>query len=268
MNIVKKLQMGEVTAWQMGYAPVGRPVMSVYFFHLGDALIDSGQPNMRHHVLEAVKPLDFNKIILTHHHEDHSGNAAAINRQSKVAILGHAIAAHKMNHISPILPYQRIVWGQSETADVTPYKRTINIGPYSLLPIHTPGHSKDHTVYLEPDNGLLFSGDLYLGDKIKFFRSDEDIAEQIDSLKKVLTYDFDALFCAHNPCDSGGKTKLKNKLNYLEDIVGRVRQLTEKGLSPKSVIKKMGQGHDRFVKIFTMGNASFSNMIRSALNAG
>jgi len=42
-----------------------------------------------------------------------------------------------------------------------------------MVPVHTPGHAKDHTIYFLQDAGVLFSGDLYLADKIKFFRSDE-----------------------------------------------------------------------------------------------
>jgi len=74
------------------------------------------------------------------------------------------------------------------------------------------GWVKDHTVYLEEENGRLFSGDLYLGDHIKYFRSDERLIDQITSLKKILKFDFDALFCAHNPRLENGRARLKNKL--------------------------------------------------------
>jgi hypothetical protein len=123
-------------------------------------------------------------------------------------------------------------------------------------------------VYLEPREGWLFSGDLYIGDRIKFFRSDENIRLQIRSLKTVLEHDFDALFCAHNPKVKNGPQHLRRKLGYLEDIVGRVRQLKSRGLPIRAVIRRMDRGHDRFAKIITMGNASFANMIRSAYRDG
>lgn len=58
---------------------------------------------------------------------------------------------------------------------------------FSFLPIHTPGHSKDHTVFLEPQQGWLFSGDLYLGGRIKYFRVDENRIMKQLKLKEVLS---------------------------------------------------------------------------------
>ena len=135
---------------------------------------------------------------------------------------------------------------------------------YKLVPVHTPGHSKDHTVFWEKTNGWLFSGDLFLGQRIKFFRSDEKIIDQIESLKNVLKFDFDTLFCAHNPCPQNGKSKLRQKLQFLEDIVGQVQQLKDMGLNLREVVKRLDSGKDRWVKLMTMGNVSYANMLRSA----
>lgn len=33
---------------------------------------------------------------------------------------------------------------------------------YRFAVLHTPGHSNDHICLLEPDEGWLFSGDLFL----------------------------------------------------------------------------------------------------------
>ena len=98
-----------------------------------------------------------------------------------------------------IHPYQTYTWGKSGQVSVLPLPAVVETGKYKLRPVHTPGHSNDHTVYLEENHGWLFSGDLYLGERIKYFRSDEKFKDQIDSIKMILEYDFDALFCAHNP---------------------------------------------------------------------
>ena len=163
-----------------------------------------------------------------------------------------------------ILPYQRFIWGQSERISLLPLGPAVESNNFALEPVHTPGHSKDHMVYWDRSNGWLFSGDLYLGPKIKFFRSDENIMEQIASLKKVLTLDFDTIFCAHNPCLQDGKSKLRQKLQFLEDIVGQIQKLKTAGISKKSIFKKLDPGIDRWVKLMTMGNVSFENMLKSA----
>ncbi len=61
---------------------------------------------------------------------------------------------------------------------------------YKLHPIHTTSHSSDHIIYHEIEQGWVFSGELFLSRKIKFFRQDEDIALTINSLKKLISLDF------------------------------------------------------------------------------
>jgi glyoxylase-like metal-dependent hydrolase (beta-lactamase superfamily II) len=163
-----------------------------------------------------------------------------------------------------IRAYQRFLWGRAAPAAVGPLEPVIAAGRFRLLPLHTPGHSPDHTVYLEPDQGWLFAGDLFLGERIKFFRADERFAEQIVSIRRVLAHDFDALFCAHNPVAAGGRRKLAAKLAFLEELYGEIRRLRDQGVDPAAIIRRLDPRLDRRVKLITCGNASFANMVRSA----
>ena len=265
MHIVRKLNFGEVAAFELGFGPVGRPVMTVYFYYIDGILIDTGQSNMRKHIPSLLQGKECKTILLTHHHEDHSGNAALINRTHGANVFGHPFMIEKMRGGYRILPYQHVVWGRAGKMEVLPLPPMIETGRFTLLPLYTPGHSKDHTVFLEKENGWLFSGDLYIGEKIKFFRSDEKMKDQIESLKKILVYDFDGLFCCHRPCPKNGKVHLKRKLAHLEDLYGTIRTFARKGHSSREIIRKLGNGSDRKVKWITMGNASFANMVRSAM---
>ena len=159
------------------------------------------------------------------------------------------------------------MWGKAEQVKIAPLPDCIDTGCYRFIPVHTPGHCKDHTVYLETQNGWLFSGDLYLGDRIKYFRSDEIFSDQMDSLKTVLTLDFNALFCGHNPIPKGGKDRLAAKLAFLEDFYGRVTDLNQKGLTESEIIARLDLKQDRLVKWVTLGNACFANMVRSVLTS-
>jgi glyoxylase-like metal-dependent hydrolase (beta-lactamase superfamily II) len=265
MNIIKTEQFDSVQMIQLGYSPIGKPFMSVYIYIVDGLLIDTAQ----HHMAKAIGGLldekSLSGIILTHHHEDHSGNAAMISRRHAIPVMAHPLATEKLRHGFPIRLYQLMVWGKAPPAEITLLPETVETDRYAFTSIHTPGHSKDHTVFLEKNHGWLFSGDLYLGERIKFFRSDEHFCNQIDSLKKVLVLDFDILFCGHNPCLKNGKQKIRNKLQFLEDLYGNIRKLAEQGHSEKAVIKALDPKNDRGVKWFTMGNASFANMVRSAM---
>ena len=265
MRLVKQRRYGPVQAVQMGYSPVGSPLMTVHFFYLDGLLIDTGQSHMQREALAAVTGQRVHDILLTHHHEDHSGNAAALQRLTGAPVWGHAATAAKLAAGYRILPYQHLVWGRAQPLTVTPLEDAVESTRYRLIPVETPGHSKDHVVYLEENEGWLFSGDLFIGERIKFFRSDEDMEAQIRSLEKILQFDFEALFCAHNPRPRGGKEALIRKLAFLKGLRDKVRDLHGRGYPLREIIRRLDTKADRRVKWITMGNASFANMVRSAL---
>ena len=267
MNLVKKSAFGEIEAIRLGFGPLGPPLMSVFLYVVDGLVIDTGQRNMQKVVVELFKQRKLQQILLTHHHEDHSGNASVLSKRHNISVTGHPQTVEKLRAGFNILPYQHYVWGKTDVVEATPFGSMIETDRFKLLPIHTPGHSKDHTAYLEEKNGWLFSGDLYLADRIKYFRADERLIDQITSLKKVIEFDFDVLFCAHNPCLENGRARLKNKLQFLENLYGNIHLLIDKGLSQKAIIKRLDTKSDRWVKWITMGNVSFANAVRSVINA-
>jgi glyoxylase-like metal-dependent hydrolase (beta-lactamase superfamily II) len=267
LRLIKENLYGPVQAVQMGYSPVGTPLMNVHFYRLGGLVIDTGQRHMQKEALQAMADESIRHILLTHHHEDHSGNAAALRDLTGATVWGHRITAAKLAGGFHIRPYQHFIWGAARPAPIEPLQGPVASGDYVLTPVETPGHSKDHVAYIEKNNGWLFAGDLFIGERIKFFRVDEDIGSQITSLRKVLKLDFDVLFCAHNPRLKNGRHALSRKLDFLEGLRGKVQDLHFQGYPLQDIIKRLDPKTDRRVKWITMGNASFANMVRSALNS-
>ncbi len=264
MNIVRQWKYADIEAVELGFSPIGSPLMTVCLYRYRGTLIDSGQSRMRSTVLEWIRTNPVNTILLTHHHEDHSGNAAEIARRYGAEILAHPLTLEKMSGPNRILPYQKWVWGPSSPISGYAFADEIETDGLCLIPIHTPGHSKDHCVFLVPDKGWLFSGDLYLGDRIKYFRSDECIGEQIASIRDVLTFDFDVLLCSHHPRLKNGKRHLKRKLQFLEDFCGNVHRLKGEGKPLRVVARELEIKETWLVRGITLGNVSMRNMIVSA----
>jgi len=77
----------------------------------------------------------------------------------------------------------------------------INMGPYSFLCVHTPGHSPGHTCLYEPERKMLLAGDHILGDITPSVESLSDnanpLASYLDSLEKVKELDLDIIFPGH-----------------------------------------------------------------------
>jgi glyoxylase-like metal-dependent hydrolase (beta-lactamase superfamily II) len=269
MGILKKFFrqqfFGSVKGYNSGVSLGGPPVMTAWCYLADGILIDSGTRHLRNELMECLAADKPEKILITHHHEDHSANAGPISRAFKIPVYGHPLTAEKLKTRFKIKPYQHLVWGKSDPVNVDPYDDVIHGRTMRFRPCHTPGHSKDHTVYLEETEGILFSGDLYLGERIKFFRADECFEDQIHSLRKVLSLDFVHILCAHRPTMDKGKEVLSHKLDFLLDFYGKVKELRGKGWKTAAIVKRLDRKDDRAVKIITLNNACFAHMVRSAV---
>ncbi|MBF0230281.1 MAG: MBL fold metallo-hydrolase [Desulfamplus sp.] len=266
MRLCKTYQFNSgITGLKLGWSLAGPPLMTVYCYLFGDTMIDTGQSHIGREVVSIACDNRIKQIFLTHHHEDHSGNAAAIQILAGANVFGHHLSIEKLKIPYSILPYQKYVWGKTTPLTLKPLPEQIETVLGKMISIHTPGHSKDHTVFFLPDQGIIFSGDLYLGDRIKFFRADEDIGTQIESLKKLVDLDFDILLCGHNPKQKKGKEHICLKLNFLENLYGDIIELWKKGLPEKEVFRSLKLKESHFIKYFCFGNVSMINGVSSSI---
>ena len=263
MRLCKEYDFNGIKGFQLGWSLLGPPLMTTYCYIVGDIMIDTGQSHMQKEVLEIAKNHQIKKVVLTHHHEDHSGNAAAVKLNCGAMVYGHALTKEKMKTSFQILPYQKYVWGKSTPLVIELFPKTIKTPLGEMVPVHTPGHAKDHTAFFLKHAGILFSGDLYLADKIKFFRSDEDVNAQILSLKKILKLDFDTLLCSHYPKLKNGKRRIQSKLEFLEELEGNIIRLYEKGCSVKQIFRTLKLKESYSTKYFCFGNVSMINGVKS-----
>ena len=263
MKTFKKHDFGDVTAWELGCNPFTRPIMNVFVYLTGGILVDTGQSHMRRELLAALEGREIGAVVLTHHHEDHSGNASVIRDARGIPVYAHPLALPPLRDGYPFMPFQYVMWGRPGRVIAAPLPETVRGEKISLTPVHTPGHSADHVAFLEKNRGWLFSGDLYLGRSIRYFRFNEDIQETVASLEKALALDFDVLFCAHNPQKKEGKKTLREKLEFLRNFCGEIEGYASSGYDAKGTVRLLAHREDRFIKYFTFGNASFAHMVRS-----
>ncbi len=240
--------------------------MSVYCFIFGRTMVDTGLSHMGPEVLALAEAQRIVQIFLTHHHEDHSGNADRICRETGARAFAHDLACAKMKTRYPVLPYQKLVWGRTTPMALSSLPDVIDTELGPMVPVHTPGHSKDHLCYHLPDHGVLFSGDLYLGDRIKFFRSDEDVMEEVASLKRISQLEFNTLLCGHNPRREKGRDHILAKLDFLETLCGGIETLHRKGCGEKEIFSRLGLKEDHFIKWFCFFNVSMKNAVRSVVH--
>lgn len=256
-----------VSYYRFSVYRLGSNVQTVYTFVLDDVLIDTAQSHNRENILHVAQKHDIKKIILTHHHEDHSGNVGFLIDELKIDAYAHPETVRLLKRGLKLSPLAKLLSGSVGHAHLLPLTENsiIQTANYNLQAIYTPGHCKDHYCYYEANKGWLFSGDLYVADKIKYFAKFESLLTQIESLKKLIALDFDVLFCSHNPKTKDGKQRLKNKLQFFEDFAGTVTTLYTQGHNARQIFALMGMKENYVNKYLTFGAFCSENMVHSVV---
>lgn len=268
MNTIEIKTFEDLKYYKLGSNAWGKPNIYVYCFLLDGLLIDTGQPRVEQELIKALKDESIDRIILTHHHEDHSGNIEAIKKLKAINAYGSNLCCELMKKPKKLEPARWVTWGQNKSAELIPFENdVINTEKYQLQIIPTPGHAIDQISLYEKEKGWLFSGDLFIHDYVKVFMRPEKIDQQIHSIKKLLELDFDVLMCNHQPKFSKGKVHLQAKLNFLEDFYGKVADQYHMGKNTKAIMEALQMKEDRFTQIFSLGQLSKKNMVNSVIEA-
>ena len=167
-------------------------------------------------------------VLLTHHHPDHIGGAATCAIRYGVPIYAHPRTAEKLRGKIPV----DLLLQDGEHLDLG--LAPDGSGPWSLEAIHTPGHAIGHLAFYERHYRLLFAGDMVSTlSSVVIAPPEGDLAQYLDSLKRLRSYDCRLLLPAHgSPSARPGKT-------IDECIDHRLRRegqlLAELNASPRSV---------------------------------
>lgn len=209
----------------------GRVNTAVFLFRIGSSIIDTGPPNRWHAVAEFLDagptPTD---VFVTHHHEDHAGNAARISARYGARVWAPAAALPLLARPPPVELYRALVWGTPGVgaAGTSPYPDAPTVGAERapLVAVPAPGHSVDHSLLHVPARGALFAADLYVAARPRTARFDEDVVRGLASLRHAAALsDSETLFCAHRGPLDGGARLLREKAAWLGELQSRATEL-------------------------------------------
>jgi glyoxylase-like metal-dependent hydrolase (beta-lactamase superfamily II) len=265
MIAVKTFQQGPVQAFrfQRVLAHKRLPLIPVHNYFLDGLMIDTNMARARPFLADLWDPLPLRQVMLTHYHEDHSGNAHWIQDRYQVPLYGGLQTLDRVAQGVPVKPYQRFLFGRPEKASLLPIAGELETEHYRIRIIPSPGHSSDHVCLYVAEEGWLFSGDLFLGERLRTFKKEEVFSQQLQSLATLLQLDFTWLFCAHNPRFSCGKEALQRRYDNLLNGAEMTKDLAQKGLSVRQIRKQLRLRENWFYRLLSQGDVSMRNMIES-----
>lgn len=243
--------------------------MNVYSFFIDGVLIDSASPSLQSHFLQFIKHKQVEHVLHTHLHEDHIGNTAQVLEHFGIEAHIHAMSTTKTTKEMRLPLYRQAVWGPEPPKPFVSeaFNSTFTSANTIWDIIETPGHTQDHVALYNRQHGYLFTGDLFITPKPKVVLIDENVLDTIDSLEKVLTYDFETMICHHAGIVENGRELIQMKLDYLKNIQHQVRHLAQQG---KDVFDITSELFPKVYPITQHSNSEWSalHMVRVFMNEG
>lgn len=126
-------------------------------------------------------------ILVTHHHGDHIGHAAALRDRLGAPLFAHPATAARV----PFAVDRHLLDGD-----------VLDLGDdFALTALHTPGHAPGHLVLHERRSGVAYAGDLVagVGTILVDPGDDGDMAAYLDSLARIADLAPRRLIPSHGP---------------------------------------------------------------------
>ncbi|MBN2910118.1 MBL fold metallo-hydrolase [Polycladomyces sp. WAk] len=225
MQVARGLEMLEIRANLMGETSVIHPAL--IWDEDTAVLVDAGFPGQLPQFREAMEaagvPVEnLGKVVLTHQDIDHIGCLPDLLKAStqKVEVLSSELEKPYIQGEKPLIKLEKAMAGSNdlpqelhaglkrvfENPPKAPVDKTVADGeelPFcgGITVIHTPGHTPGHICLYHQQSKTLIAGDALavvdgqLVGPVPQYTLDMDVA--IQSLKKLMQYDIEAVICYH-----------------------------------------------------------------------
>ncbi|MDE0333253.1 MAG: MBL fold metallo-hydrolase [Nitrospinae bacterium] len=166
------------------------------------------------------------KLVLTHHHFDHSGGAEAVCERFGVTAHAHPLEMRLLEEELPGLPVSPIREGEF-----------VELGEMRLEAILTPGHSPGHLSFWWKEERILLGGDnVLLPSTTAVTAPRGNLGDYLESLEKVKRLAPRLIYPGHGP--------------VIEDPISRIDELIEhRKMRDAQYLEALEAGHDTPAKI-------------------
>jgi len=231
--------------------------VGVAVYVVDGVMIDTGFFGARRHIIDAISRLGVRGVIVTHWHEDHAGNVETLARLG-VPIALRADTEAILRQQPEIELYRRLIWRRPPmlTAELRPFI------DHGLELVHTPGHSADHQVVWHPATQTLFSGDLWLGARVRILHANEDPYAIARSLRRAAALSPMRMFDAHRGLVERPVEALERRAEWIETTIGEIESRISEGWSDREITKHVLGGEELAGRI-SFGNYARANFVKA-----
>ncbi len=259
---------GPVMQINLTVTPFADKSIDTSCYYIDGLLIDTGAAIRKQEFESFFDAYTINLLINTHSHEDHFGNNKWVIEHKNC---GPALVHEKA--IPIICQHEKIeskisatridIWGKPEPSNAEIISSEIKTKNHHFQVIETPGHTDDHICLFEANEGWLFSGDLFIYEKIAAILNSEDANAILSSLHKVYVLDFSKLFCGTGlVAIKNAKKHIEAKINYLENLKYQTIKMYKQGL-PEEIIRDQLLGQEGITYYHSEGEHGRINLVRS-----
>lgn len=228
---------------------------SAYFTR--GVLVDVGFPKVAAELSRALDELRPTGAFITHHHEDHAGNAELFATRGIPLGAGEDTIA-SLRTLRSIALYRWVTWG-------TPVPLRTRVVPFThdaLALIRSPGHSTDHHVVWDAGRETLFAGDLFLGVKVRIAHPGENPRLLVASVRAAAALRPRRMFCAHRGFVADPVAALTAKAAWLDDTIGVIDRRIADGWNDDAIRAEV-LGGESASGWFSRGDYSRGNFVRA-----
>lgn len=197
-------------------------------------LLDTGQglpaylPLLERGLDEHRGARELDRIVLTHAHGDHLGGCTQVRERFGAL---------------PILkrPWPGMDAGLDELVTAIDHDAVIETEGATLRAVFTPGHAEDHLCYWLEEERALFTGDVVLGAGTTVIpEHGGDLADYMDSLRRLLTLDPAVIYPAHGPAIHDAGKKIREYIAHRELREAQILALLREGTCDvKQMVRRM-----------------------------
>ncbi len=249
-------QHGDVTRVIMSSRASRAIGYSVSAYLTRSMIIDTGFPSVRRELGALVDRERPRGVVVTHYHEDHGGNVADLARRGlPIALADATLAALRAGRRIGL--YRQIIWGPIE-----PLAIAIEAWmPDRMALLHTPGHSADHHVVWDAERETLYSGDLFLGVKVRVAHTGEQPRRLAESVRAAAALRPRRMFDAHRGLVDDPISALEAKADWMDTTIAAIDTRIAQGWEDRAITREV-LGREEPANYISKGGLSRINFVR------